>query len=113
MKKSRRNELNKVQDRITALKKKIEEALAPLYTEAEEIENELESIQEAHQEEFDSRSEKWQESEKGQEHDVENTLLGSIVESFSAFKEDLNDEDLNFNLDQVFEQIEEAKGPAD
>ena len=109
MNKSRRKELNTLQDRITALRAAFEEAIRPIIDEASSIHGDLESIRDGEQEAFDNLPESVQGGERGQDMESAISEMESALDTLESIGTTPVDE-IDTELESAFSSIEEAKG---
>lgn len=109
MNKTRRAELNRLQDRIEELKSKLD--FSALTEELEEIKNGVESARDEEQEYYDNMPESLQSSDKGLDAEQ---AIGAMDEAMGGLEELIATLDaLDVEpLDRAFNSIEEAKGNA-
>lgn len=103
MNKQRRNALNAIQDRITAL----QGALADFTADGESIAEDLETLRDEEQEAFDNLSEGLQAAERGQDMEEAVSRMTEALEQIQALI-DLDESVLH----EAFAAIEDAKGAA-
>lgn len=99
MNKKRRNELNALQDRITAL------GLDGLHSAIREIADELESLRDEEQDAFDNLTESLQQGERGQGMEVGIENISMALDALETMADAMDGAS-----EAAFEAIEDAKG---
>lgn len=98
MNKTRRKELNALQDRMTALQ------FSDLFDELRAIAEALESLRDEEQESFDNLPEALQDGDRGQDMQA---AIDAMTEAYDALDALESPQDA---LDEAFSRIEDAKG---
>jgi uncharacterized protein YukE len=112
MYKYRRNEINSIQDRLIEIKTKLE-VFAALSAEVADIKEKFEQIKDAHQGDFDKRSDAWQEGENGQSHSDELSAFENIYSTIEDLENKFDADDFNSDIDSIVNEIEDLKGTED
>jgi uncharacterized coiled-coil DUF342 family protein len=111
MNKERRAALDKLQDRIAALKEHVDH-ITFIHDELDEIRTELQEINDAESEAYNNMPESLQNSERGEASQNSINDMESVDSDLDTLIDAFDGEHFERQMDEIFEALDNAKGAA-